>query len=354
MSEASTDLLPTPPVILIIEDEDYLAEMLVALLQQQGFRTYVAYDGRSGLAYAEKAQVDAIIVDSMVPLTGGSSLVQRIQMIDKGRTVPILLTGSQPPQPLPPHVTFIPKPYHVDVLLEALQHALAQQPRAADQPSIPAAVLSERYLQALLNRDEYAARAVVQDALTMHMDLETVYYQVIVPSMIEIGRRWQRQQLSVADEHVATAITEQLVNALSLSFAPPVDHPLHPQITIVVGSIAGEKHVIGLRMLADLLRQQQWRVVYLGADVPADDWVDMVRKTRADAIGISAGWQSNPAHVRSLIELLRKTMPAIQILVGGALFDQRPELWKQLGADVYDPDPQAAITLLKKNVTQRS
>jgi methanogenic corrinoid protein MtbC1 len=199
------------------------------------------------------------------------------------------------------------------------------------------------YFAALCNGDEAAARAVVDNLRAIGVNTTTIYFDVFAPSMQQIGELWERNQITVAEEHLATAITERMIGQLSLGARLLAQHE---QGVVLVGCVAGERHELGLRMLADLLRQAGWRVLYLGGDVPTADWVQLAVRTNADAVAISAGAQRFLPALRSLVSQLRAALPNTLVLVGGAMFVREPELWQAVGATLYDVDPVAAVERL--------
>ena len=159
--------------------------------------------------------------------------------------------------------------------------------------------------------------------------------------MVTLGRLWERNELTIAEEHLATAITEGLIGELSPSFAQaPAGGG-----TALIGCVEGARHVLGARMLADLFRDQGWRVLYLGADVPTADWVKLAVRYPADLAAISAGMRLHLPAARALVAQLRASLPGLAILVGGGAFDGSPGLWRDLGADLYHADPGAAVAL---------
>ena len=199
------------------------------------------------------------------------------------------------------------------------------------------------FFAALRNGDEGAAQAVVDALRAAEVDTNTIYFDVFAPSMEQIGELWERNEISVAEEHLATAITERLISQLSLQ---EMQAAPRGQGTVLVGCVAGERHELGLRMLADLLRQAGWRVLYLGADVPTADWVQLAVRTHADVVAISAGAQRHVPALRDLIAQLRAALPDLQVLVGGAIFVRDPTLWREVGATLYDQHPVQAVQRL--------
>lgn len=198
------------------------------------------------------------------------------------------------------------------------------------------------FVTALRNGDEQAAHAIVEQARADGVDIYTIYFEMFTPSMVTIGELWEQNELSVAEEHLATAITERLIGQLSAAFnqAPPGRAG-----NVVLGCVTGERHALGLRMLSDLFRAQGWRVLYLGADVPNADWRRLALRFSADLVAISGSQPRYIEPIRELIGELRTALPQLTIMVGGAVFRLEPLLWQQVDADLYHPDPQTAVTL---------
>ena len=199
------------------------------------------------------------------------------------------------------------------------------------------------FTHALRNGDEAAAQTLVEVAQAAGTDLATIYFELFAPSMVTIGTLWEQNELSVAEEHLATAITERLIGQLSPGFTQSALQGTRGNA--VLGCVEGERHALGLRMLSDLFRQQGWHVLYLGADVPRADWVRLAVRFNASLVAISAGAQRHAPALRALVQELRAVLPQLTILVGGAAFRQEPDLWQQIGADLYHPHALTAVAL---------
>lgn len=206
------------------------------------------------------------------------------------------------------------------------------------------------FATALQMGDEPAAQAAVDHALRAGVPPDQIYYAILAPSMVRIGELWERNELSVAEEHLATAITERMIGRLAPAFVPPQGLSCG---LVVVGCVAGERHTLGLRMLGDLLRRCRWRVLDLGADVPADDWVRLTLRYGADAAAISVNNERHLAETAALIGTLHSALPGLLVLVGGAAFDRNPQAWRTVGADLYDNDPASAVARLTERLAVR-
>lgn len=199
------------------------------------------------------------------------------------------------------------------------------------------------FTTALRNGDEVAAQQVISAAQSAGVDTTAIYLKIFAPSMVTIGELWEQNELSVAEEHLATEITERLIGQLSPSFSP--QQAVGEPGRVVMGCVAGERHVLGLRMLADIFRKQGWRVLYLGADVPTHDWTRLVARFSADLVAISACAERHETQLRELIDDLRTANPRLEVLIGGGCFDRDQELWRKVGATQHHPDALTAVTL---------
>src|SRR5215213_7912432 len=102
--------------------------------------------------------------------------------------------------------------------------------------------LRTRYIDALVAGDLALAERLIADSGT---DVPTLYLQVLQPALYEIGRRWEDAEISVAQEHLATATTQSLLARLAERFdgAPRRDR------RVLVACAEGELHSIGVRMV---------------------------------------------------------------------------------------------------------
>lgn len=116
---------PITPTVLVIDDEDYVADMLASALEIEGYTVHLAYNGRDGLALAQTLRVDLVIIDIMMPYMNGIALVQALRHLDHTLHVPIILisAGARPRQQLP-GVRFLPKPFDLNIMLDLIATTL--------------------------------------------------------------------------------------------------------------------------------------------------------------------------------------------------------------------------------------
>jgi methanogenic corrinoid protein MtbC1 len=129
--------------------------------------------------------------------------------------------------------------------------------------------LQSQYLEALRLGSGRQADRVVQTALDQAIPVGEVYLDIFQPVAYEIGQLWQRNEFSVAQEHLATAIMERQMGDIHALFRATQIRAR----TLVLGCVAEEWHRLGARMVADFFEQDGWTVHYLGAAVPTETLV---------------------------------------------------------------------------------
>jgi methanogenic corrinoid protein MtbC1 len=143
----------------------------------------------------------------------------------------------------------------------------------------------------------------------------------------------------VAEEHFARATTKAVMAQLQphLPVAPRNGR------TVVGASVEGNTHDLGLQMVCDFLEMDGWRVVFLGASVPAADLAIAAQVFRADVVALAANLASHLEPAAQAIRLVRAEAPGTRILVGGPVFLGEAGLWRDLGADGWAADALQAV-----------
>jgi diguanylate cyclase (GGDEF)-like protein len=173
--------------------------------------------------------------------------------------------------------------------------------------------LSRTYQEALGVADAGGAERVARRALNEGMSVAVLYQRVIAPAMWRIGELWEQGAISVADEHLATALTHQVMAGI---YGPSLGHQLMPGRILLAG-VPGEHHALGLRMAADVIELEGYETIYLGADVPIDDLLGAVAARMPDLIALAATMpDSTPALARAVAEIHRVD-PSLTVLFGG-------------------------------------
>lgn len=204
----------------------------------------------------------------------------------------------------------------------------------------PLDALARRFLDALLAADRFSASQMILDAVRRGVSVADIYLHVFQRTQREIGRLWQTNRISVAQEHFCTAATQLVMSQLY----PYIFTGERKERRIVVACVGGELHEIGARMVADFFEMKGWDSYFLGANTPPNSILRTVEERRADVLALSATMTFHVSQVTGMIRDLRtaSTLPT-RVLVGGYPFNLAPDLWRKTGADGYAPDAESAI-----------
>ena len=208
----------------------------------------------------------------------------------------------------------------------------------SDEPEFPGGatlnLTADVFLQAILTGQRHAAVQIAREALRNGLTIEALYVDVFQPALYEIGAQWEANRVTVAQEHIATAITQYVMAQV---YEAPDHHDARG--TVVLTGVEGELHNIGGVMVGDLLESSGWRVRFLGTNLPAPSILSAVRDAAPSHVGISATMLFNVGAVRHLVQAIRSEFgDRITILVGGAAFRTVPDLWRQVSADAFASD----------------
>ena len=173
-----------------------------------------------------------------------------------------------------------------------------------------------RYLDGLLTNDRHQCRVSFEQWLESNIELRTLYEDLVQRSLYKVGDLWERGRISVATEHLATAITESLLNlAYPRLFASP-----RLGKSAIVACVANEYHQIGGKMIADLFELNGWRGYFLGANTPVRDVKALIEEKRPDVVALSVAVAFGLDTLIDAAAEIRSAFPDLPILVGGQAF----------------------------------
>ena len=182
------------------------------------------------------------------------------------------------------------------------------------------------YLASLLAGEHRHCHTVVSGLLTAGVKIRELYLGLFQRSLYEVGEMWEHRKISVAVEHMATAITESL---LTLVY-PMIFSAEHSDKSVMISCVANEYHQIGSKMVADFFELNGWHGYYLGANTPEDDLLRMIDAKQPQLIGLSLSLYCNHLNLVETIDAITGRWPETQILVGGQAF-------RHGGAEIISP-----------------
>jgi excisionase family DNA binding protein len=202
---------------------------------------------------------------------------------------------------------------------------------------------ADRLESRMVAGDGNGAWAVVEAALSSGTTPARIYVDVLAPALASVGERWASGDLGVDDEHLASAVAARIIGRLG----PRFNRRGRPRGTVVVAMPSGERHGLGLAMLADVLRGDGYSVLDLGPDTPAASLVAAIRKAEdLEAVCLSVAHSDALVPLTETIGVVRKaTDDGVPILVGGRAIESS-EHAQSLGADGWVADATEVPTLI--------
>ncbi len=175
--------------------------------------------------------------------------------------------------------------------------------------------LSGKYSAAIEAGSFTGAERVVQEALAAEATGAQIFARVLTPAMYRIGERWERAEITAADEHLATAITNRIMGSVYGALA--LEMPTSKE-RVLIAAVEGDQHVMGLRMIADVLDGAGYETLYMGADTPLYRLIASVARFEPSvvALGATAPWSA--AQLVDTVRAVRDVAPSLPIVLGGA------------------------------------
>lgn len=178
--------------------------------------------------------------------------------------------------------------------------------------------LTTEFFDALLKGDKAKSNALALSYFEQKGgELKPVYEEMIKEALYEVGRYWEFNKITVATEHLASAISEAVLNQLfaKVSLSPP-----HAR-SAVFACIENEEHEIGIKMVNDMFELHQWNCYYLGANTPLSELLSFVEAVKPEVLSLSLSIYFNYAKLKETLSAVLECFPDLQILVGGQAFD---------------------------------
>jgi DNA-binding transcriptional MerR regulator len=178
--------------------------------------------------------------------------------------------------------------------------------------------------------DEPGAQTVLDELLAV-ASLDALLSQVIVPYLHDLGERWERGELSVAQEHFASSLLRGRLLGLARGWGSGGG----PRALLACPP--GERHDLGLIVFGLALRNRGWRIDFLGSDTPTASLVEATRAIQPALLVLSAAAQEHLAPLRSQLEELARTH---RVAIAGS------------GVGALDPSPAGVSVLTGDPVTE--
>ena len=188
---------------------------------------------------------------------------------------------------------------------------------------------SQTYLKLLLSKQKIQATQYILELIEQGMEIKKLFIDVFQACQYELGRLWELNQITVAQEHFCTAATQNNMAMLTTKVMSQTPNGK----SVVATCVGTEQHEIGIRIVSDFLEMEGWNTYYMGANVPTHSILWAIEENNADLLALSVTLTPHIKTVKEIIHHVKDKYPEVKIMVGGYPFLRDPELWHKIGAD---------------------
>lgn len=220
---------------------------------------------------------------------------------------------------------------------ERLKSLVADLASAAPPLTSPAASRSAQVGQAATERCLEAVKLLNVQALTtalesavLKLGVQGLLTRVAAPLAQRVGELWRAGEITAAQEHFVSAALRTFLGRHAQQFVPSAQAPV-----IVVATPTGQIHELGAVLVAAAAGNVGWKVVYLGASLPAAEMAGVAGEKKARAVALSLVYpEDDPSLPRQLRELREYLPQDVEIIVGGRAAPAYAATLVEIGARV--------------------
>jgi len=172
------------------------------------------------------------------------------------------------------------------------------------------------YFNSLIKGAKHECVTIVDEVIKTNVPVEIIYTQLFQRSLYQVGEYWEMNKISVATEHMATAITENLMIRLQ----PQLFSTERTGKKAVIACVANEYHQVGAKMIADIFEMNGWDGYFIGANTPIADLIRFLEGKNPDLIGLSLSIYYNLPELENTLVKIRHHFPDLPVMVGGQAF----------------------------------
>ena len=203
----------------------------------------------------------------------------------------------------------------------------------------------EDIIEAVIHGDKGKAVKFTQKGLSEGLNPLVLINQGLVAGMDIVGPRFKNGEMFIPEVLQSAAAMHAGMDVLKPRLK---GKEVESRGTVILGTVQGDHHDIGKNLVAMMLEAGGFRVLNLGVDIRAANFVDSAVKQKAQLIGLSALLTTTMPAMNEVIEILKKNgkRDKFKVLVGGAPVTQK--FANDIGADGYAPDAASAVELCRK------
>lgn len=180
-------------------------------------------------------------------------------------------------------------------------------------------------------------KELVTQAIEEGLNAKTILEEGLLSGMSVIGEKFKNNEIFVPEVLIAA----RAMNAGATLLKPHLsDVDGIEKGTVVLGTVKGDLHDIGKNLVKMMMEGKGLKVIDLGVDVSAEQFVDAAKENSADIIACSTLLTTTMHEIKNVVELVKETNLPVKVMIGGAPVTQK--FCDSVGADSYTPDAATA------------
>ena len=199
--------------------------------------------------------------------------------------------------------------------------------------------------EGVIKGDEGVVQAEVNKALSEGAGARDILVKGLIGGMSVVGERFGAGDMFLPEVLMSAHAMHQGLDIIKPLLAKSGEKALG---SVVIGTVEGDIHDIGKRIVGFMLEGNGYEVTDLGTDVKAEVFVQAIEEHKPDILGMSALLTTTMPNMGKTIELVKERglRDKIKVIVGGAPINQ--QFAQSIGADGYAPEAGSAVELVKK------
>ncbi len=208
--------------------------------------------------------------------------------------------------------------------------------------------LIKNSIQSVIDGDEDAAIRVANAVIAEGLNPVDIISAGFAKGMIAVGDLFENEEYALPEVLLSADAMQSALDLLSPHI--PREEMEKKLGTVVIGTVQGDIHDIGKRIVATMLEVYGFEVHDLGRDVPLENFIEKVTEVNADIVAASALMTTTMVAQKMLHEALQEAgiRDRVKLMVGGAAVTQ--EWADQIGADGYAEEVTEAVKKAKQLV----
>lgn len=208
-------------------------------------------------------------------------------------------------------------------------------------------VSSDALVEAVIKGDINVVESEVNKALSEGAEARSILTKGLIGGMSIVGERFKAGDMFLPEVLMCASAMHKGLDIVKPLLAKSGQKAMR---RVVMGTVAGDIHDIGKRIVSFLLEGSGFEVIDLGVNVPNESFVQAVEEHNPDILGMSALLTTTMPNMGKVIEVLRekRLRDKVKIIVGGASVTE--QFAESIGADGYAPEAGSALEWVKKAI----